>query len=338
MQTRSQCPFLFLALALLTFPQDARSQSAVQNGGDFSSNPEAKKLPADVILIKGAWSSASDSSTSVPEGGSIANNVYSNPYFALNYALPLGWAQKYFGPPPSDNGYYVLAQFRSADANQGSNRGNMLITAQDLFFMLTPAANALELADYSKRRLQADYKVEREPIPATIANHSFIRFDYFSPVAGLHWYTLATQIRCHAVQFIFTGHDPRSIESLIEEMNTMKLPAEASPILGSGGGNAPVCIKDYAGGENVLQRVDPVLTEHRFNPIPVRVIIDREGKVKHIHFLSAFPDQAKAITDALLQWRFRPYLRDGQPLEVETGILFGGAPRPLTAIADPVSE
>ena len=56
-------------------------------------------------------------------------------------------------------------------------------------------------------------------------------------------------------------------------------------------------------------------------------IIDKEGKVKHIHFLSAFPDQAKAIADVLSQWRFRPYLRDGQPVEVETGILFGRAPR-----------
>ena len=92
----------------------------------------------------------------------------------------------------------------------------------------------------------------------------------------------------------------------------------------------PVCIKDYARDENVIARVDPVFTEHRFNPVPVRIIIDKEGKVKHIHFLSAFPDQAKAITDALKQWKFKPYLRDGQPVEVETGIMFGRAPYSTT--------
>jgi periplasmic protein TonB len=59
----------------------------------------------------------------------------------------------------------------------------------------------------------------------------------------------------------------------------------------------------------------------------VRLIIDRQGKVKHIHFLSAFPAQAQAISAAVLQWRFKPYLRNGQPVEVETGILFGRAPR-----------
>jgi len=78
-------------------------------------------------------------------------------------------------------------------------------------------------------------------------------------------------------------------------------------------------------GENVITRVDPIFTEHHFNPVPVRIIIDKEGKVKHIHLISAFPDQAKVITDALGQWKFRPYRRDGQPIEVETGILFGRA-------------
>ncbi|MGA8272917.1 MAG: energy transducer TonB, partial [Candidatus Sulfotelmatobacter sp.] len=71
-----------------------------------------------------------------------------------------------------------------------------------------------------------------------------------------------------------------------------------------------------------------VFTEHRSNPVPVRIIIDKEGKIKHIHFLSAFPDQAKAITDALRQWKFKRYLRDGQPVEVETGIMFGRVSQP----------
>jgi hypothetical protein len=92
-----------------------------------------------------------------------------------------------------------------------------------------------------------------------------------------------------------------------------------------------VCLKDYASGDNVIARVAPVFTEHRFNSVPVRIIIDKEGKVKHIHFLSAFPDQAKAITEALGQWRFKRYLRDGKPAEVETGIMFGRTPYTRTA-------
>src|SRR6267378_3153561 len=310
-----------LALLSLSISLLPRAQGVPQSGGDFSNNPEARKLPTGTIFVTGAWSSASDSATPLPEGGRVARNAYSNPYFGLTYALSPDWTEKYSGPPPSDSGYYALAQIRPADTFKGTSRGSILIAAQDLFFTFTPARNALELINNNKDKLNAEYTVEQPPTLVTTASHSFVRFNYGSPVAEIHW---------HVVQFVFTSRDTKLMESLIQDMDKMSLPHEAGPISGRGGGDVPVCIKDYASGENVLERVDPVFAERRFNPVPVRIIIDKEGKVKHIHFLSAFPDQAKAITDALSQWRFRPYLRDGKPVEVETGILFGRAPRLAT--------
>jgi hypothetical protein len=319
-----------LALLGLSTALLAPAQGAPQSGGDFSNNPEAKKLPTESILVKGAWSSASDSVTPVPEGGRVANNVYTNPYFGLTYTLSPDWTEKYSGPPPSDSGYYVLAQLRPADTSKWARRGSILIAAQDLFFTLAPAGNALELINSAKDSLSADYKVEQAPTMVRIANHSFVRFDYAAPVAELHWRVLATQIRCHMVQFVFTSRDTALVEGFLQQIDKMTLPAEAGPVSGRGGGEVPVCIKDYARDENVIERVEPFLPERRFNPVPVRIIIDKEGKVKHIHFLSAFPEQAKTIGDALSQWRFRPYLRDGKSVEVETGIMFGHAPRPMT--------
>jgi hypothetical protein len=306
-----------------------RTQETPKRDVGSSGRPLVKKLPTDVILVKGAWSSASDSVTPLPEGGKVATDVYSNQYFGLTYTLPPDWTEKYSGPPPSDSGYYVLAQLRPADTFKGTSRGTILIAAQDMFFTLTPAKTALELTNYTRDKLNAEYKVEKPPMEVRIANHSFVRFDYSSPVAELHWRVLATQIRCHIVQFIITSRDAKLEETLIQGMNQIKLPTDASPTQGTGG-DVPICIQDYASGENVKERVDPVFSERRFNPVPVRIIIDKEGKVKHIHFLSAFPDQAEAISEALSQWKFKPYLRDGHPVEVETGIMFGAAPRPAT--------
>ncbi len=121
---------------------------------------------------------------------------------------------------------------------------------------------------------------------------------------------------------MLTSRDPKLLESLTGEMNNMTLPEQASPTAGTGGGSVPVCCKAYASVENVIARVDPVLSEHRSNPVSVRIIIDKDGKVRHIHFLSAFPDQARAITDALKQWQFRQCLRNGHPVEVETGMMW----------------
>ncbi len=308
----------------------AWGQGAPRNSMDFPSNTTGQltKVPQGVVLVKGARPSASDSVTPVPEGGSITNNVFSNRYFAMTYSLPPDWTQKYEGPPPSDSGRYVLAQFSPADTYKGPIRGNILITAEDLFFTPLPTANAVELINYEKDNLQADYKVELPPTQTKIADRSFTFFAYWSPVAQLHWYVLATEMRCHALQIVLSSRETKLLENSIRDLNKMKLPPEAITSPGVDGGAVPVCLKDYASDENVIAKVNPVFTEHRSNPVPVRIIIDKEGKIKHIHFLSAFPDQAKAITDALRQWKFKRYLRDGQPVEVETGIMFGRVSQP----------
>jgi hypothetical protein len=330
MYSRFLRPLLVLALSvpLLAWGQSA-TQNIPMNGGDFSDVTQpVTKVPTGVILVKGASSSASDSMTPLPEGGNVTNSVFSNQYFGMSYTLPPNWEQKYTGPPPSDTGRYVLAHISPAATFKGPAKGTILVTAQDMFFTPFPAANALGLVNYSKDHLQADYEVEMPPTPTKIADRSFTFFGYWSPIAELHWYVLATEIRCHAVEIVLTSRDTKLLEGLVLELNKMSLPAEANPTAGTGGGAVPVCIKDYARDENVLARVDPVFTERRFNPVPVRIIIDKEGKVKHIHFLSAFPDQAKAITDALHQWKFKRYLRDGKPVEVETGLMFGRAAYP----------
>jgi hypothetical protein len=330
---------LVMSVPLLSWGQGA-TQNAPRNGGDFSDNVQPlTKVPTGVILVKGAWSSASDSVTPVPEGGNVANSTFTDPYFGMSLALPPDWEEKYKGPPPSDSGRYVLLQLRPADTFKGPARGTILVTAQDIFFTPLPAANALDLVNYSKNHLQADYKVEMTPTPTKIAGRPFTFFAYWSPIAELHWYVLATEIRCHAVEIVLTSRDTKLLEKLVLDMDKMTLPAETSPTAATGGDAVRVCLKDYATDENLTTRVEPIFTEHRFNPVPVRIIIDKEGKVKHIHFLSAFPDQAKAITDALGQWRFKRYLRNGQPVEVETGLMFGRAPHAKSHSAEnPMTE
>jgi hypothetical protein len=197
-----------------------------------------------------------------------------------------------------------------------------------LFFTPRPAENAVDLVKYSRDHLQSDYKVEIQPSAAKVAGHPFTFFAYWSPIAQLHWYVLATEVRCHAVEIVLSSQDTKLLERLVVDLDWMKLPAEANPTSGTGGGGFTFCVKDYATDDHILARVEPVFTQHRFNPVPVRIIVDKTGAVKHIHFLSAFPDQAKAITDALHQWKFKPYVRDGKPAEVETGISFGASPFP----------
>ena len=321
---------LGLQITLCAAGQDAAPKGPVGSGGDFSAVTDAAsvgvKVPTGVILVKGAWSSASDSITPMPEGGIVSGGSYRNAYFGMQYPLPSGWGQRYEGPPPSDTGRYVLAQIRPEDRN-GAIKGNILITAQDLFFTPSPAGDAMQNLKLDKDNLQSDYKLEQPPTEMKIAGRSFGFMAYWAPVAQLHWYVATTQMRCHTVEIVMSSRDTKLLKSLLLGMDKMTLAGDTSLTSGNGGGTVPVCVKDYAGGKNVITRVDPVFTEAKFNPVPVRIIIDKQGRVKHIHYLSAFESQAKAIGEALGQWRFKPYVVGGVPVEVETGIMFGRGAR-----------
>jgi hypothetical protein len=267
----------------------------------------SQKLPAHVVLVKGAEPSASDSITALPESGRFKDNVYRNAYFGVSWRLPAGWTKKYDGPPPSDGGTYVLAQIEPVEAPEGSGRGTILITAQDLFFSRVRADDAMETVRTMSASLPAYYTVERRPATVKIGDRNFARFDYTSEAAQLHWFVLATHVRCHALQFVFASQDTSMLEQLIARLEGMKLPEEA---------DAPLCVRDYATAENVIRHVEPDLAGQHFNPIPVRVIINKLGRVKHVHVISAFHEQAATITAALLQWRFKPYIQNGKPVEV----------------------
>ena len=110
--------------------------------------------------------------------------------------------------------------------------------------------------------------------------------------------------------FTFTGTDAKLLDDAEKTLRDLRL-----------GTDAPACVGDY-GQQHVIAKATPQLTQ-RYNTIPVRVIIDAEGKVKHAHLLSAFPEQSEAILRALREWRFEPYVVNGKAVEVETGLVFG---------------
>lgn len=266
-------------------------------------------IPQGQILVKGTAPAASDATTPVPEAGRVAGGRYRNPYFGLTYPIPAGWTEQPAGPPPSDSGTYVLATF-------GIPRAFVVVTAHDLFFKPKPVADAKELLAEMRAGLESRYRIDSEPTPITIRGRTFHRLAYTAPVAGLQWRVLATDARCHVVVFTFAGADTAALDAAEQAMTFVSLKTAAPP-----------CVAGYAEAPNVLAKEDPVFTTRRFNTIPVRVIVDAKGRVKHAHVLSAFPEQTQAILAALRSWTFKPYRAGGRAVEVETGIVFGMPPR-----------
>jgi hypothetical protein len=257
-----------------------------------------------------------------PEAGAVTGHIYQNGYFGIGYSLPPQWTEGYKGPPPSETGYYVLGLIRPDGDFQGPASGTILLAAWDLFFVPRPVRNARELVTDMANNLSAVYNVEAPARQVELGGRSFVRLDYVAPVAGLHWRVLATDIRCHVFQFVFNSRDGALLERLISRLNDAAFLEHTAAATSRQRETVPACVKDYATGANVLRKVDPAIVGPRFAEVPVRFIIGVDGKIKHIHVINAFPEQAKSVEKALVQWEFKPYLGDGVPAEVETGLLF----------------
>jgi hypothetical protein len=243
-----------------------------------------------------------------------------NEYFGLSVLLPPGWSEGFAGPPPSRHGSYVLAALDGTKAGGAS----MMIVAQDLFFSPKALANAADMAaDFRDAILDIpDMTIDRGPAEVTIGGRAFRRIDYHA--GGLYRVWLATDLRCHVVIFNITGTDQARVDGIARGLDAMSLPAATGTQPSGGDGEQPnlMCIKEYVTAQTLRRRVDPVPIDSKGLKVPVRIIIGPDGRVRHVHVVSASQAQRRAIVDALMQWEFAPLGEMGHRTEVETGLIF----------------
>ena len=76
----------------------------------------------------------------------------------------------------------------------------------------------------------------------------------------------------------------------------------------------------------LLKQVSPIYpaaarAARRQGAVVLKAIIGRDGLVKTLQPISGDPLLAPAAVNAVRQWQYRPFYRDGQPQEVETLIV-----------------
>ena len=256
-----------------------------------------------------------------PESGAVVEDAYANAYFGLTLPLPPGWTEGLAGPPPSSRGLYVLASLDGTKAFGAT----LLIVAEDLFFTAKPFANAADVAADFRAAMAGipDLSIDQRPASIMIGGQTFLRLDYHA--GGLYRAWLATELRCHMVSFNITATDHATVDHVTDFLRAISLrpPSETQPGgVSDAAPTTPVCIKDYVTAQTTVRRVDPVLTDLNGLTVPVRIIIGADGRVEHVHVISATPGQRQAIEQALPQWQFKPFEVMGRPTAIETGLTF----------------
>ena len=75
----------------------------------------------------------------------------------------------------------------------------------------------------------------------------------------------------------------------------------------------------------LLRRVDPVYptiakTAHISGVVHLHAIISKDGTIRELEVVDGSPWLAQAALAAVRQWRYRPTLLSGEPVEVDTNI------------------
>jgi len=76
---------------------------------------------------------------------------------------------------------------------------------------------------------------------------------------------------------------------------------------------------------NLLRRVDPVYPPlakiaRIQGPVVLVAVISKAGTIDNLHAVSGPPMLVPAAVNAVRQWRYRPYILNNEPIEVETQI------------------
>jgi protein TonB len=75
----------------------------------------------------------------------------------------------------------------------------------------------------------------------------------------------------------------------------------------------------------LIHRITPpypkiAVVTHTQGSVVLQALIGRDGSIQNLHVVSGHPLLIKAAVDAVKQWRYRPYLLNNEPVEVETQI------------------
>jgi protein TonB len=86
----------------------------------------------------------------------------------------------------------------------------------------------------------------------------------------------------------------------------------------------PLKVSHWAEG-NIIYRVQPsyppIARQARVQgPVELRAIISKAGTIENLIVISGPPMLSRSAIEAVRQWRYRPYLLNNEPIEVETEI------------------
>jgi TonB family protein len=193
------------------------------------------------------------------------------------------------------------------------------------------------LADALHSRRQAKQKGTIAPL--TIAGRDFYRADFDFGESPSHRTFLCTQSKGYLLEWNIVGLSKSDMEATLSTLNAIHvLSAKATPAVSdenaaSSNQNSlmpnktshPMRVRVGSGVTQglILKKVQPIYPQQaRYariqGSVVMSAIISKSGDVTDLEVLDGPIELAVSAVNAVRQWKYRPYVLNGEPVEVDT--------------------
>jgi TonB family protein len=316
-------------------------------------------ISLQIGILAQALAGAQETSVASPitfDTGTIADHIYSNECLGVSFPIPDGWNLSNPGVVPegkarhSPDGSFVLLMLERRTENHFSN--HIVLTALDSKGSDTSAR------DFVTRAVQAQINVApqnrqliRDTFAVDNAGTQFFRSDYKQSLSDGNVLYLAfvdTKFRGYFIGATLIAGSPEELEKSAGSLRGISFQEDRQNpkcVAGEDNATAPAGVISgiiSAGPVHlqpgsrirVSQGVMRALLITKVQPkypdlarvariqgtVVLKAWIDTNGDIEDLALLSGHPMLVAAATDAVKQWKYKPYILNGQPAKVETSI------------------
>jgi TonB family protein len=278
-----------------------------------------------------------------PEDGTVVNKTYANAYLGFAYPIPDGWEVSRDAGSEWDGKAHRFPsgglELLIVDRYTGSFRNRILVSALDATgFSTTTGGFVSRIARGPINETGGE--IVREPFAVTFAGQPFFRADYKQTLnGGTRWGTfICTKLRGYFLGWMFVASSPGELEGFVRSLQRLSFFADKPGAAGGIGDSSPGTAESNAGQplrvrvsqavstDLLLTKVQPQYPESARQAriqgsVVLKAVIDKNGGVEELTLVSGHPLLAPAALEAVKQWKYKPYLLNGQAVKVETQIV-----------------
>jgi TonB family protein len=284
------------------------------------------------------------------EHGSITNHVYTNECFGISLAIPdgslLGMNIQLVGadgkPRQMPGGEITL--LKMDQHKQGSFGNRIALTAHDANGSVLSVQDFVSNAAHGQVNLDPEHReILRDTYSVDYGGKHFSRADYKQSLpngGALYQSFVYTKFRGYFIGETLVAESPEELEQAANSLQHIAFRedeqnrncvrrGEDNPSPGGQPTSGPpqrVSLPQEASKGLLIKKVPaqypPLAQQAQIQGrVALDVVINKEGHVQDIMLISGHPMLAPAAINAVKQWEYKPYLVNGQPVEVETQVV-----------------